>query len=936
MMGFSKANGTSQVSFSRSTSRALPPGKIQPIGAVESIPRPILLESSGGTNRLTIRVEPGSVRYLANGHLVFEDREPDPASPWLVLGASGDAEADFRNLTLSGQPTIPREVKLAHLDRLEGWLSDFYNESRPPRAIGPDGRAGPSPLGASPEPIEPRDWSASDGLILGRRNPAPTGDGPAQSRLAYARALQPGESIAYEFFHEPDAVMVHPALGRLAFLIEPGGVRLHWMTDGPDLDVTGLTNGNVADEPSSRRGPSPLPLKAGDWNQLKLSINGRSVELELNGAKVFERDLEPSNDRVFSFYHDKDRTAAKVREVVLRGDWPGSLASADLAMLREPGDPAARRARAALIGGASFGLDAGRVLRETASLPPDRRYEALLAWVLPGEDREGFRLAGEFAPTDPATAEVPPGSTRVHVGGTIDAPALALISAARGANRLDELADRIEKAPASTDLDRRGRLAMLALVRADQGRDEPARAALRALKPLLEAVSPDDPESERWPELIAIAGVLGRPGLREPAKSLADVLVAGQLEKDHKAVGETWKLQATQLAALLNRPDLARPTLAPDLGLAAWSRVTHARNRSRGTGAPLPIWLAKDNALTHLPGLDRDFVYLRAPLRGDFEVSGEVFGGRPVQLAYAGIAVGVAPDGKEVVISAIGAPPRRVALDPPMALGDGPHRVRLTVKAGTFSAFLDDRKLHEQGLPARPDPWLALYQPAAEAGSIRNLKLEGGPTVPERLDLSDQPDLLGWLTSEDEEPSTIADPAWQKRGVEIFGRALKDASGSKQESVLRYHRPMVEDGEVTYEFFQEPGKAAVHPSLDRLAFLIEPDGVKLHRLTDGAFDRSGLAPENALDEPSCRRGPAAIPLKPGAWNHLALAVVGDTVTLRLNEVVVYERSIEPANQRDFGLFHYADEGEARVRHVTYRGNWPRQRPSSLDFGPSKK
>ena len=918
------------------TQKQDPPGVlIRPIGAIESIPRPAGVAPSGGTDRLTIRVEPGSVRYLANGHLVFEDRDPNPAHPWLVLGASGDGEVDFRNLQVSGRPTIPAEVKLTHLDRLEGWLSDFYDESRPRRPLGPDGRVKPSPLGTRPGPVDDKDWSAVDGLILGRRTPAPNGDGPSQSRLAYHRPIRNGESISYEFYQEPDMPMIHPTLGRLAFLIETAGVRLHWMTDGPDLDVTGLTTGNVVDEPSSRRGPASLPLKVGDWNRLKLSLVSRTVELELNGVKVFERDLEPTNDRIFSFYRDKDRAAAKVREVVLKGDWTDSPPAAALLLRRAEDGPADRRSRASLIGDAAFGRDAGRVSREPLVLPPDRRYEALVAWVVPNDDHAGFRLAGEFAPTDPVppdpSVESPPGVSRVQTGGTLESPALALVLSAKAANRLDELAARVEKATTSSTIDRRGQLALVALIRAEQGQDERASAALKALKPLLEAVSPDDPESARWPELVAIAGMLGRPALRKSAGALADVLVLGQIQKDHKAVGETWKLQALQRHALLARPDQARPGYAPDLGLAAWSRVTQTRAGSRGTGAPLPLWVAKDGSLTHLPGHDRDYVYFRTPLRGDFAVSADVLDGRPIQIAYGGLAVGLAADGKEVVVSTLGAPPRRVGIDPPLTLGDGPHRLRLAIGANTFSTFLDDRKLFERGLPANPDPWLALYQPAAESGSIRNLKIEGNPSVPESLELSDQADLLGWLDDDGVEPSTAIEPAWQKRGDLILGRFVPDAAGGYLERLLRYHRPMLEDGEVAYDFFHEPGKAAVHPSLDRLAFLIEPDGVKLHRVTDGPYERSGLAPDNVIDEPRCRRGPADLPLKAGAWNRMVVAVAGDVLTLRLNDVVVYERPIEPTNQRTFGLFHYADQGEARVRDVNYRGAWPKRRPVALDF-----
>jgi hypothetical protein len=44
---------------------------------------------------------------------------------------------------------------------------------------------------------------------------------------------------------------------------------------------------------------------------------------------------------------------------------------------------------------------------------------------------------------------------------------------------------------------------------------------------------------------------------------------------------------------------------------------------------------------------------------------------------------------------------------------------------------------------------------------------------------------------------------------------------------------------------------------------------------------------------------------------------------------VFTRRLEPENQRDFGLFHFADETAARVRGITYEGNWPRTIPESL-------
>ena len=73
----------------------------------------------------------------------------------------------------------------------------------------------------------------------------------------------------------------------------------------------------------------------------------------------------------------------------------------------------------------------------------------------------------------------------------------------------------------------------------------------------------------------------------------------------------------------------------------------------------------------------------------------------------------------------------------------------------------------------------------------------------------------------------------------------------------------------------------------------------------------------------------SLPLKPKAWNQATLALKGDTLTLRLNGEPIHERTIERSSSRLFGLFHFADETEVRVRNVTYRGDWPHRLPESL-------
>src|SRR5262249_28975168 len=234
---------------------------------------------------------------------------------------------------------VPREVALVQADRLDGWLAGLYDESVKPHPR-PDAEQG-RPALFRKKPRQPTqeqfDWWARDGVLHGRRSESYWAGTPLQSRLSYGRPLRNGESVSCEFFYEPGAVHVHPALDRLAFLLEPGGVRLHWMTDGPDTEWTGLKADNVAAEPAGRRGPQTLPLQAGAWNRLKLALRDDTAVLELNGVTVYERKLEPGNNRSFGFFHYKDQTAVQVRNVVLRGDWPEALTADQIANLTAPG-----------------------------------------------------------------------------------------------------------------------------------------------------------------------------------------------------------------------------------------------------------------------------------------------------------------------------------------------------------------------------------------------------------------------------------------------------------------------------------------------------------------------------------------------------------------------------------------------------------------------
>src|SRR4029077_2766616 len=139
-------------------------------------------------------------------------------------------------------------------------------------------------------------------------------------------------------------------------------------------------------------------------------------------------------------------------------------------------------------------------------------------------------------------------------------------------------------------------------------------------------------------------------------------------------------------------------------------------------------------------------LYAKVPIRGDFELSGEISAaGQALRIAYGGAWVGITPDANHLDLGRVGRPVVSMVVDPPLKkLGEWVP-FRLVVNGKTSTAYIGDRKVHEATLPDAPDPWLAIVGTHASRGAVRSLKLSGSPVVPENLELSRASDLAGWL-----------------------------------------------------------------------------------------------------------------------------------------------------------------------------------------------
>jgi hypothetical protein len=900
-----------------------------------------------GFNRFTVRVTPEKVTYQVNGHVYYEDTAPPPTSPWAMLYASGGRRPVFRNFALSGKPEVPAEVKLIAGDYLDGWTNHIYGGTRPSR-IKPkeaekkeDPNKKPQPgmvIPAQQDQSKPEptyDWWAKNGELFGRKAEAPTGK-PLPSKLMYFRPMRPGEEVRYEFFYQPGETQCHPSLGRLAFLLEPDGVKLRWLTDRPEDDWTALKADNAVVETSARRGPEKLALKAGDWNAVKLSLSADSMKIELNGAVVYERPLEPAVERLFGIYHDRDKTGARVRNAVLTGNWPKTIEKPELVgFATKPASPAEAKARRWQLGEQYYFKEAGDIVKRAAALPAAEAYTVLAEWVLPNDSRPNFQMAGVNTAQDVlGVVHKPeqPAGRRVMLGNTFDAPALALVMAAKNAGKLDELSARVEKFQPTDELARRGKSAMLVLVRAGQGKTDEAGKLLKELTAAHAKLDAGVNENERWPELVTAIGTMDAPGLIAETTALLQAM--NQKLQDSMLQNKPFNNREWWVRTLRSARSKVLVAGKPANGFAHWDSVPAITSWTRSQGMGLPYWVYENGTVTHHPGHNEDYLALRVPLLGNFEVTAELMlqGWSEGHVMYGAKRIDLNHDRKVIqIVQSARHDTRQVTILPAYPPNQPRnYKYKLAVKDGMFTMSVDGRVLHTERVGTNPDPWLLLHGYYQTTGPLKDVRISGSPVVPDSIDLITDDTLAGWRP--------YLGGMWSVRGEEMFHGGKRPERGvdfqddqpepprNQPEQSIFYHRPMLEDGVVEYEFYVDPGKCMVHPQLDRLVFLLEPDGVRLHWQTDGPHDRSGVPFDNVTDEPQCRRGPTKLAIKPHTWNRARLEVVGDTVKVSLNGELVYERPIEPTNQRFFGLFHYNDRTEARVRSITMRGDWPKQLP----------
>lgn len=573
------------------------------------------------------------------------------------------------------------------------------------------------------------------------------------------------------------------------------------------------------------------------------------------------------------------------------------------------------------------------IVDNSISLPVDQRYRTLTDWVLPSQSHDSIRLTAHFA--SDTTRNTERRATDQLVSSVFD-----LIAAEKVSGRVADLRERTVAISSQTEFQQRARLALLTLINIA---DDDFAAASEAMNDLYDRhrrlVFVD--LQDRWPETLVVAEAIHHAQLREPTEEILLRMLQQQIRSVKNNGPDSWD---RLIPSLLGQLSLYKQTVlqvvkfgdAPRMH--EWFPVSARDFGTHGLGFPVAHWDWDGKSVRLLSHHNNDYLYFRSPLTGHYEIECEStgFDYREAQLLVAGTWVVPAFSHDAYSAGHVGSELPIGKISPRLSEITDWMRLKARVRDNRCSFFVDGRLLHEETLPVGRDPWLAIRVPFSTYGRVRDLCITGNPVIPDTLRLSDNNQLHGWTSYYGGGIGDRSEHDWwhetDASGIGmIVGLNTASRSGTAKESLLQYQRPVMEDGEIDYEFFFEPETSHVHPAIGRDVLLLDPEGVMIHRITDAHFDRTGADPLNQRRADADDSDLNPLLLKAGGWNHTLLRIRGDVLEVLVNGQLVYRGMMDAeGNERTFGLFHYEGDTEIRVRNVRWRGDWPKTLPALHD------
>ncbi|MEO1526432.1 MAG: DUF1583 domain-containing protein, partial [Planctomycetota bacterium] len=277
-------------------------------------------------NRCKYVVDDEHFSIFLNDTLVYQEPRSSEAA-WFGVHAYGSRTSRIRGLAFEGSPEIPNQLDLIPTKGLRGWTAGYFGGATPSPGFSTEHREKEANKPTfyrdeiDRESVDQLSWTVNEEreLVSGRQK---NYGHQNQNVIQYQRPICDGDTLSYEFFYEEGKTEVSPSIGRVAYVLRPAGLQLHWMNAGS----TSWKIPAAYEVPVPGVEPKPLPLKSGEWNQMELVRDGDTLKMKLNGETIFQQQPRSRlGDMVFGLFHYRDQSSARVRNIVLTGNWPEQL-----------------------------------------------------------------------------------------------------------------------------------------------------------------------------------------------------------------------------------------------------------------------------------------------------------------------------------------------------------------------------------------------------------------------------------------------------------------------------------------------------------------------------------------------------------------------------------------------------------------------------------
>ena len=891
--------------------------------------------------RLGVSAQGDWVQLLVDGAVIQRwPRDGQTATvPFVFLELGGAGCTQWSDFRLSGTVQIPREVRLAEAGDLRGWSSRRLQQSQPACRIdlNSGSSGGPTSIMTSNGQAGRKgtDWSWEAGTIRGRRRGElveRTGRMKAGVRniefglLQYLRPLQNGETLRWEFEYLPNEVESGIALGPLVFWVQTGGVHLDWIPEtGPD----------VAQFPQTARLPAGNEIPTGflqhGWNAGRLQLSDGLAILSVNDRELLRYPIPPNFDTRPGIVHDRARTEARVRGVVLQGDWPAEFRERDLRGLLNPGERVSAGSLPEVTAGPwqedpaeelAIALTAGETASRLARVDAQAVLEQGLAWVFP-QDGALIRWSGAPCPSDRSGVRSGRRPWNGGISEIVVSPLLELVFAAMELQQVSELEKRLPVTEgADVDEDREMFRTLLWIVQ------DKAEAAdrLRALADQFET-GVTRRMSSPW-SVLAIAQVAAdRVSLRADAiRLLRGVMVLPEgLIRWSSGSRECGRSLLSLLEHVVSGPgegNVGAETLPP---LRDWIPLRLSTAAAAGHLPPAVWTQSADGTVQLVSGTQADGLCWPAPLPGDFTMTCTVepVAGRYPILGYAGVLFA---DGKSLragEASEINEIPwSRTAIfseiSAPSSESVKPRRYRIQRRQRQLTVEVEGHRVLTREISDRAAPWVVVRMPPEPGVRIRLEELMNESPVALDVQLDSGRELSGWREPWFPRATTVDSPlesaeTWRSSEAKLVGVRQSKGGGLPRASLLQYLRPLPRRGALSYSFFFERDQRLVHPVIGGQVLILEPES----GLREAALHGTRIE----ISAASAVGGGAALPLRSSDWNQLQINVTEDRAELLLNGQMIGTVVLATGSDRVFGLFHWSDQTGAEVRDLTLTGEW---------------